>query len=202
MDSGSKSAATTAAPGTAGVSPVKEKVFELLEGRPVAHRRNRERAERRRAERVVERVDVAARLVAERGCIATSILMRELGINRSEAYYALRLLQLQGRVVKVVVAEKVAIWCRDRASAEELLKRLKETVHRLAIANSIRYATPKKILQAALRDRDAYELLSAFIPLSNVVKFHPVALGFVGNILRQLYESLRLSNNRYVYIVA
>ena len=197
-----KSVVPVAAPGMAGA--IKEKIFpELLVGRPVVRRRrNRERAERRRTERVAERVDVAARLVAERGCVATSILMRELGINHSEAYYALRLLQLQGRVVKVVVANKIAIWCRDRETAETLVRRVKETVHRLAVANGIRYATPKKILQAALRDRDAYELLSAFIPLSNVVKFHPVALGFVGNILRQLYDGLKLSNNRYVYIVA
>jgi len=179
---------------------------EFLVGRDVAEtsRRALRRMGRRRAQKVAERTDVAARLVAERGCVSTSTLMRELGINHSEAFYALRLLQWQGRVVEVVVAERVAIWCRDRASAEELLKRLKETVHRLAVANGIRYATPKKILQAALNDRDAYELLRAFIPLSrHAARFHPVALAFIRDILHQLYgEPLKFSNNKYVYIVA
>ena len=178
--------------------------IELLNGRLVAHRSTgRKSARRRQVERVATRVDAVARLAAERGCIKTSMLMRELGINHSEAFYALRLLQLQSRVVEVVVAERVAIWCRDRASAEKLLKRLRETVHRLAVANGIRYATPKKILQVALGDRDAYTLLSAFIPLSrNATRFHPVALAFIRDVLSQLYgEPLKYSNNKYVYIV-
>jgi len=176
---------------------------EVLVGWDVAEtsRRTLRRTRRRRAQKVAERVDVAAGLVAERGCIKTSVLMRELDISHSEAFYALRL--LQGRVVEVVIAERVAIWCRDRASAEELLKRLRETVHRLAVANGIRYATPKKILQAALKDRDAHELLRAFIPLSrNATRFHPVALAFIRDVLSQLYgEPLKYSNNKYVYIV-
>jgi ribosomal protein S25 len=185
---------------------------ELLEERLVVHRQHRQRRHtrkgntrkgRRQAEKVAERVDVAARLVAERGCVRTSALMRELGISHSKAFYALRLLQLQNRVVEVVVAEMVAMWCRDRATAEELLMRLKQTVHRLAVENRIRYATPKKILQAALKDRDAYELLSVFIPLSRrAATFSPVALGFIRDVLHQLYgEPLKFSNNKYVYMV-
>jgi ribosomal protein S25 len=178
---------------------------ELLVGRDATEtlRSTSRRTRRRRAQKVAERVGATARLVAERGCIKTSALMRELGASHSEAFYALRLLQLQGRVVEVVVAERVAIWCRDRASAEELLKRLKETVRRLAVANGIRYATPKKMLKAALKDRDAYELLSAFIPLSRrAAEFPPTALAFIRDMLGQLYgEPLKFSNNKYVYIV-
>jgi ribosomal protein S25 len=161
------------------------------------------RTRRRQAQKVVERVGAAARLVEAHGCITTSVLMRELGINHSEAFYALRLLQMQSRVVEVVVAGKMAVWCRDSAAAEELLRRLRESVHRLAVENGMRYATPKKILQAALRDRDAYELLSAFIPLSrHETKFHPMALAIIRDILQQLYgKPLKYSNHKYVYIV-
>jgi hypothetical protein len=178
---------------------------EFLVGRDVAETLGRtlRRTRRRRVQKVAERVDVAARLVEGRGCVSTSTLMRELGASHSEAFYAMCLLQWQGRVVEVVVANKIAIWCRDRETAETLARQLKETVHRLAVENGMKYATPKKILQAALGDRDAYALLSAFIPLSrNAARFHPVALAFIRDVLHQLYgEPLKYSNNKYVYIV-
>ncbi len=179
-------------------------MVEFLAGRDVATCcvKTRRGSKRRQAQKVAERVGAAARLVEERGCVATSTLMRELGVNHSEAFYALRLLQLQNRVVEVVVASRVAIWCRDRETAEELIRRLRETVHRLATESGIRYARPSKILQAALKDREAYELLRAFVPLRYTATFHPVALAFIRDVLHQLYgESLKYSNNKYVYIV-
>ncbi len=180
-------------------------MVEFLAGRDVATCcvKTRRGSKRRQSQKVAERVDATARLVEERGCVATATLMRELGVSHSEAFYALRLLQLQNRVVEIAVADKVAIWCRDGATAEELVQRLKESVHRLATSNGMRYATPKKILQAALRDRDAYELLSAFIPLSrHATRFHPLAPAFVRHILHQLYGMpLKYSNHRYVYVV-
>ncbi len=175
--------------------------MELLVGRDaktyccVAKRRRR-----RQARKVVERIDAAAELLSQ-GCITTATLMQELDINHSEAYYVLQLLRQQGRAVEAIVG-KVALWCRDRETAEELIRRLRETVRRLATENGIRYATPSKILQAALKDREAYELLRAFVPLRYTATFHPVALAFVRDVLHQLYgEPLRYSNSKYVYIV-
>jgi ribosomal protein S25 len=180
---------------------------EFLVGRDVETSRGAlRRTKRRRAQKVAERIDVAVRLVEERSCVMTSTLMRELGVGHSEAFYVLRLLQLQNRVVEVVVGNKrprVAIWCRDGETAERLMMLIKETVHRLAVEGRMRYATPSKILQAALRDREAYELLGMFIPLSRrTARFHPVALAFIRHILQMLYgEPLKYANHKYVYIV-
>jgi hypothetical protein len=180
-------------------------VAELLGGQPT------ERAERkcgqsaasfkrkRRAARVEERAAAALRLVEVRGCVTTSALMRELCLSHTEAFYALRLLQMKNSIVEVVIGG-VAIWCRDRGAAEELISRLKEAVRRLA--SNMRYATPKKILQVALRDRDAYELLNAFVPLSSAGMFHPRAYAFVRDLLWRLYGNpLKYSNKKYVFIV-
>jgi hypothetical protein len=177
---------------------------ELLKGRDVAEMCcvGTRRTRRGQTQKIAERIDAVAGLVEVRGCVATSALMRELSVSHSQALYALRLLQVQNRAVEIVIG-RTAIWCRDRETAEELVSRLKETVHRLVDTNGIRHATPTKVLRAALRDKETYELLSAFIPLTRYAAgFHPTALAFIRHMLQTLYgEPLRYANSKYVYIV-
>jgi predicted transcriptional regulator len=149
---------------------------------------------RRRMHKVVE-------LLQRDGCVSVSALMRIMRINHTKAYHLMRVSLLTGRGVKVRVGN-TAVLCRDRETADEVISRIRETVHRLAVENGMRYATPTKILQAALRDRDAYELLSVFIPLRrNMDKFPPAVLKFVDDILRSLYGEPVRYRRKTVYVV-
>jgi len=151
---------------------------------------------RRRMEGVVE-------VVVREGCVTTSTLIRRYGFSHTQAFHVLRLLQWEGRVVETVVGN-TALWCRDRATAEAFVERLREAVHRLAVSNGFRYVSPSKILRAVQRDRDAYALFSQVVPLSRIDdSFSPAALAFANSLLRMLYGEPVLRNQRKaVYIVA
>ena len=144
-----------------------------------------------------KRLPQVLELLERYGCISVSALMQTLGVTHTQAYYLARLAGVKMRI------GNTAILCRDRAAAEELVERLRETVHRVATANGMKYATPAKILRAALRDRSAYALLNRFIPLRrDVERFPPAALAFIDDILQSLYgEPMRL-RRRTVYIVS
>jgi len=103
-----------------------------------------------------------------------------------------------------VVVGRTAVWCRDRVAAETLVERLRGAVHRLALSNNMRYATPAKILHAVQKDREAYALFSKYIPLSRIdARFSAVALAFADGILRLLYgEPLRRMRRKTVYAVS
>jgi hypothetical protein len=141
-----------------------------------------------------------AKLVEERGCVATSMLMRELGASHSNVLYVLRLLQMQGRVVEKLIG-RTSIWCKDEAAAEVVMTQLKKTIHRLVAENRMRYATPTRVLQVALRDREAYRLLSLFVPLSHNKRFMPAALALVDAVLRMLYGEPIKYSRKHVYVV-
>ena len=135
------------------------------------------------------------------GCVSVSALRRALRISYSQAHYLMHIMAAAGRGVRLTLGN-TAILCRDRATAEELVRRLKETVHKLAVG--MKYATSTKILRAALRDRDAYELLSRLIPLRrNMSRFPPAVCMFVGDLLRMLYgEPVLRTSRRAVYLVS
>jgi uncharacterized protein (DUF2384 family) len=136
------------------------------------------------------------------GCATTAALMKALGLSHTQAIYALRLLQAQGRLVEVVVGN-VALWCRDRGAAETAVERLRETVHRLAVANNMRYATPTKILNAVQSNEEARTFFRMFVPQSRNAHFSPAALAFVNFILHSLYgEPIMRSRRKTVYIVS
>jgi uncharacterized protein (DUF2384 family) len=155
----------------------------------------------RRRERTSEVMQKIDELVGG-GCAATAALMKALGLSHTQALYALRLLQAQGRLVEVVVGN-VALWCRDRGVAETAVERLRETVHRLAVANNMRYATPTKILNAVQSDEEARAFFRMFVPQSRNAHFSPAALAFVNFILHSLYgEPILRSRRKTVYIVS
>jgi hypothetical protein len=102
--------------------------------------------------------------------------------------------------VKVRIG-RTAMLCRDRETAEDVILRIRDAVHRLAVENGMRHVTASKILRAALRNRDAYELLSGFVPLRrDVARFPPVVLAFVSGILKSLYGDPLRRGSRLIYI--
>ena len=148
------------------------------------------------------RLSRVEKLLAQYGCISVSVLARELRISHSQAYHLMRIMLLMGRGVKMVVG-KTAVLCRSRKAAEDTIARLRETLHRLAVENKMKYVTASKVLQAALRCKDAYELLSRFVTLRrNMKRFSPVALAFVDAILKSLYgEPALRQRRRLIYVV-
>jgi len=150
---------------------------------------------RGRMERVLE-------LLSRYGCVSVGALMRIMGITHTQAYHMLRVLLFTRQGVKMRIG-KTAVLCRDRVVAEEIVMRIREMVHRLAVANGMRYATATKILQVALIDREAYELLSRFIPLRrNMTRFPPSILAFIADVLEALYGKSLKAGNKRVYAVA
>lgn len=149
------------------------------------------------------RMEEVAEVVIREGCVSTSTLVRKYGVSHTQVFHVLRLLQWEGRVVEVVVGN-TALWCRDRDAAEAFVERLRETVHRLALSNNMRYASPSKILRAVQRDRDAYALFSQVVPLGRADgSFSPATLAFASSLLRTLYgEPMVRSQRKAVYIVA
>jgi len=150
-----------------------------------------------------ERLTAARVLLRREGCVSTYALRRELGADSEEARYTAVQLVEEGEAVAVVVG-RTAVWCRDRAAAETAVERLREAVHRLAVANSMRYATPSKVLRAVQGDREAYALFSRFIQLSRTdARFHAAALAFINGVLRLLYgEPMRRMRRKTVYAVS
>jgi ribosomal protein S25 len=155
-------------------------------------------------EKTRRKMEKASELVARDGCVAASALRRRLNLSHSQMRHVMYQLLAEGRVVEVVVG-KVALWCRDRAAAEDVVKRLKDIVHRLVTANGLRYISPSRVLRLAQPDREAYPLFSRFVPLSRFPDdhLHPVALAFADSILASLYgEPVVNMPNRHVYFVA
>ena len=118
------------------------------------------------ARKIRARVEQVVELLARNKCIATSVVMRELGLNHTEAYYTLRLLQTQGCAVEMVLG-RVAIWCISRNAANELLEELRETAVQLVKQHRLRYVTPKRLYTLVARDHKAQELFSRVIGIGN-----------------------------------
>jgi DNA-binding Lrp family transcriptional regulator len=148
------------------------------------------------------RIKQVCEILKREGCVPTAVLVDVFNLDSGSVFHLMRHVIERGCAVKVAVGN-TALWCRSRDAAEELMTRLRETVHKLVAENGIRYATPKKILQVAMKDRDAYALLSRFVALRrNVVRFPPAALKFVDSVLRSLYGEPLKYRRRTVYIVS
>ncbi|MEM4965092.1 MAG: hypothetical protein QXT13_13175, partial [Pyrobaculum sp.] len=148
------------------------------------------------------RLSRVEKLLAQYGCVSVTVLARELRISHSQTSHLMRVMLLMGRGVKMVVG-KTAVLCRDRKAAEDTIARLRETVHRLAVENMIKYATPSKILQIIKNDKEAYSLFSKFIKLSRIDEsFSATALAFADAILKSLYgEPALRQQRRLIYVV-
>jgi hypothetical protein len=148
------------------------------------------------------RIKQVCEILSREGCVPTAVLVDVFSLDSGSVFHLMRRAIERGCAVKAAVGN-TALWCGSRDAAEELMMRLRETVHRLAISNKMRYATPAKILRSVLRDRDAYALLSRFVALRrSVARFPPAALKFVDSILRSLYGEPIRYRRRTVYIVS
>jgi ribosomal protein S25 len=149
-----------------------------------------------------ERLTATRDLLRREGCVSTYALTKRLGLNSEEARYVAAQLVEEGEAVGVIIG-RTAVWCRDRAAVEELMTRLKETVHKLAVGNKMKYVTPAKILRVVQNDREAYALFSRFIPLSRIDRyFSPVALAFADGVLRMLYGESVHTRRKAIYFVS
>jgi DNA-binding Lrp family transcriptional regulator len=148
------------------------------------------------------RIKQACELLEREGCVSTAVLADMFSLDSGRVFYLMKRVMERGCAVKAIVGN-TALWCRSRATAEELMAHLRETVHKLAIENGMRYATPLKILRVALRNRDAYALLSKFVRLRrNAEMFPATALKFVDGILRSLYGEPTRRRRGTVYVVS
>jgi len=147
------------------------------------------------------RMEQVADLLAREGCISSLALCERLELKHATMRHIMLMLLSQGRAVEAVIG-KTAVWCRDRAAAEELVARLRETAHRLASRR--RYVKPSELLRMVRRDKDAYELFTKFVRLSRFDgdAIGPVALAFTDSILASLYGNpIRRSPRKHVYVV-
>jgi hypothetical protein len=125
--------------------------------------------------------------------------MSELGLSHTEAYYALWLLQAHNNTVKVTVG-KIVIWCKDGETAERTLDVLTSTVRRILCASGMRYATPTRVANLIILDRQAYKLFAKYIQLDRTKRhgYRPVALTFIDALLRRAFGDPVRNNVYYV----
>lgn len=143
-------------------------------------------------------------LLAQYGCVSVAMLEHELRVTHHQAYHLVNVALLTHRGVKMVVG-KTAVLCRDRQAAEETIARLRETVHRLAVENRVRYASAAKMLRLVVNDREAYFLFRRFLPSlwPGARRFPPAVLAFMETLLRSLYgDPLLRQHHKLVYAVA
>lgn len=158
----------------------------------------------RRSMRVRERAEQALGLLSREGCATFRALSRALGVGHTPVRYVMTLLLSQGRVVEVVIGG-TAIWCKDRETAVELVKKLRETVYRLTAG--FRYVTPRRVLHMITRDKETYALFSRFVSLRLAMyghgeNFPAQTLAFVDDILRSLYgDPVKYSPHKNVFTV-
>ncbi len=144
--------------------------------------------------RLAQRLEEAEKLLTGEGCISTYTLINRLGVSHREATYVLQLLMSHGRAVNIIIGN-TAVWCRNIAAAVELVRQLRGIVHNAAVANKIRFATPKKIMEIIRQDKEMRKLFGRFVSVDSE---SPVAYAFISWILRSMYEPI----HRWVYLVA
>jgi hypothetical protein len=125
--------------------------------------------------------------------------MNELGLSHTKAYYVSWLLTQICNVVKVVVG-KTAIWCKDWETAEHTLDTLVSAMRRLLCASGMRYATPTRVTNLIMLDRQAYKLFAKYIQLDRTKRhgYRPVALTFINALLRRAFGDPVRNNIYYV----
>lgn len=157
---------------------------------------------RNRKVKGVERMAATRVLLQREGCVSTYTVRMALDVRTEIAVYTMRQLAEEGEAVEVVIG-RTAIWCRSQREAESIVEQLRNVVHRLALSNNMRYATPTKVLRAVQGNREAYTLFSKLIPINRIDKyFNPVALAFADGILQLLYgEPILRGKRKTVYVV-
>jgi len=114
--------------------------------------------------RVKSRAAQALRLIEERGCVSTALLASAVGVNMNEAYYAARLLERGGAVMRVVLGQH-SLWCASREAAEAATQELKRELARVLCRSGARYATPARAYRLVAADKQACAAFLRYVPL-------------------------------------
>jgi hypothetical protein len=154
----------------------------------------------RRRQKTAEVLEETEELLVS-GCVTTSVLMNRFGISHTQAFYALRMLQAEGRVVETTLG-KVALWCRDRDAAQKFVEELRGEVARLVDEGRLRYVTPKRLFELIVRDARAREVFSRVINVKSPpsVSAYSVLrtlleLMYGEPVARSIYYTAQTSNN-------
>jgi hypothetical protein len=129
--------------------------------------------------RVRRRLAAARRLVEERGCVSTALLARAVGGGVNEAYYAARLLEREGAVVRVALGQH-SLWCAGREAAEAVLWELKKELARALCRSGARYATPIRAYKLIASDRQTRAVFLKYVPLEKTT------VTFINALLHQM----------------
>jgi hypothetical protein len=138
--------------------------------------------------KVLDRAAHVYYMLVKKKCITTNAVMKEFGLSRTQALHVLKLMVEEEGAVEVVMG-RISIWCIDKKSAVQLIRRLKAELVRLV--GSRRYITVKKALELISQDRRARSIFGRIIPLGRPTT---AAFGAVSVLLRATYgEPIRRS---------
>jgi Mn-dependent DtxR family transcriptional regulator len=151
---------------------------------------------RRPTERVEDRTLQIRSLLETYGCLTTTEINNALGLTHSQSYYVLEQLKNAGQAAKIM-ANKVAVWCKDQETANQLVESLKAEVKRLICANRrIKYVTPHKVVNLIMSDKVAKQLFAKYLYTSRRGVPLPATLAFIDYILRELLGAPVMRNSQ------
>lgn len=133
-------------------------------------------------ERVKERKKAVLEILAD-GCKTTAHVMRELGLNHSEAFYVLKVLALEGYIKRVLIGG-TAIWCLGNEDYEKLVNTLQQEIRRIIESHKLKYVSPSRLYRLIQEDPHAYKLISQYVPMNYS---NSIALRFLSHLLYLMY---------------
>jgi len=114
--------------------------------------------------RVKSRAAQALRMIEERGCASTSLIASAIGVSMNKAYYAAKLLERGGTVMRVVLGQH-SLWCVGREAAETVAQELKRELARVLCRSGAKYATPARAYKLIAADKQARAAFLRYVPL-------------------------------------
>jgi len=152
--------------------------------------------QRRTAVRKALLREMVYREVSEAGCAAFSVLMERLHVKHNELSYVLDKLKEEGRVESIYLG-RIALWCTNRAAAEEVLVALMEALKKV-LCGRVKFATPKEALQLIAKDKEAQRLFSRHTTLRS----NPTTVQVIDTLMQQAFgQPIRTSREHIYYVV-
>jgi len=132
-------------------------------------------------DKVVDRMLQAYHIISMHECATTAYVMEQLGVGHTEAMYVLTMLLKDKHIVEVVLG-KSSIWCKDRESANRLIRRLKSEVVKLV--GTRKFISPKELFTLISQDKEARKVFRHIIRLD---KPTPHAYSVLVALFKSLY---------------
>jgi hypothetical protein len=151
---------------------------------------------------VVDRMAQIYHIVESHGCVTTTAVMAELGLSHSKTYYALSLLKSYGRVEEVVLGN-VSLWCRDKETAKRTVDELVSHVRRLLCNNGTRYATPTRVANLIVSDKQAFKAFARYVQFDMTKRqaYRPNTLSLIKALLQMAFGNPVRSGGKVIYYV-